>query len=173
MADSSDPFAPRTSSSLNYENSQDSYQDSQRFSQNDNFQEYHNSEEDDFSNGEVEHELTEDEKKEIDNAVKIATKAILVNSLEREAAIEEVISEGYSREEAEMAVNAVCDYIKEHPESVSDTQSKSGVGTLIFGIVCLTAGILLTVFAVNNAIWYGAIIVGIIEIIRGLINLGK
>ena len=44
---------------------------------------------------------------------------------------------------------------------------RPGLGHLIVGVLLLVAGIAVTVTS-REAVWYGAIIVGVIEIARGL-----
>lgn len=46
------------------------------------------------------------------------------------------------------------------------------MGTLIFGVVILGAGVIATVMS-PNTVWYGAMIVGVIEIVRGIIKLSN
>ena len=46
------------------------------------------------------------------------------------------------------------------------------MGTLIFGVVLLGAGVLATVMS-PNTVWYGAMIVGVINIVRGIIKLSS
>lgn len=49
---------------------------------------------------------------------------------------------------------------------------RPGLGTLIFGIVLLVAGLAVT-FMSDAVFWYGAIVVGIINIVRGGIQLAR
>ena len=49
---------------------------------------------------------------------------------------------------------------------------KPGMGSLLFGIAHLLLGIGVT-FSSGHVIWYGAILVGIYRIIRGLITLSS
>ena len=49
---------------------------------------------------------------------------------------------------------------------------RPGMGVLIFGIVLLVAGVAVTVLS-TNAVWYGAIIVGLINIVRGGLRLSQ
>jgi low temperature requirement protein LtrA len=44
---------------------------------------------------------------------------------------------------------------------------RPGMGHLIVGVVLLSAGIAVT-FSSTETVWYGAIVVGLIEIARGL-----
>ena len=46
------------------------------------------------------------------------------------------------------------------------------MGSLIFGIVLLVGGIVVTVMS-PNTIWYGAMIVGVINIVRGIMKLSQ
>ena len=47
---------------------------------------------------------------------------------------------------------------------------RPGTGHLIVGVLLLVAGIGVTVSS-KEAVWYGAIVVGVIEIARGLVQL--
>jgi uncharacterized membrane protein HdeD (DUF308 family) len=47
---------------------------------------------------------------------------------------------------------------------------RPGTGHLIVGVLLLIAGIVVTVTS-TEAVWYGAIVVGVIEIARGLFYL--
>ena len=49
---------------------------------------------------------------------------------------------------------------------------RPGAGVLIFGIVLLVGGVAVTLFS-NTVVWYGAIIVGIINIVRGGLALSR
>ena len=49
---------------------------------------------------------------------------------------------------------------------------KPGMGSLLFGIALLLLGVVVT-FSSGHVIWYGAILVGIYRIIRGLITLSQ
>ncbi|MDB4936225.1 MAG: hypothetical protein JWP87_3197 [Labilithrix sp.] len=49
-------------------------------------------------------------------------------------------------------------------------RGRPGMGHLIVGVVLLGAGIGTTVFS-KEVVWYGAIVVGVIEIARGLYKL--
>lgn len=46
------------------------------------------------------------------------------------------------------------------------------MGTLIFGVVLLVGGVVVTMMS-PNTIWYGAMIVGVINIVRGIIKLSQ
>ena len=46
------------------------------------------------------------------------------------------------------------------------------MGSLIFGVVLLVAGIVVTMMS-PNTIWYGAMIVGVINIVRGIIKISQ
>lgn len=49
---------------------------------------------------------------------------------------------------------------------------KPGMGRLIFGIVLFVGGIAVTLGS-SSVIWYGGIIVGLINIVRGAITLSQ
>jgi uncharacterized membrane protein HdeD (DUF308 family) len=49
---------------------------------------------------------------------------------------------------------------------------RPGTGHLIVGVLLLIAGIAVTVTS-SEAVWYGAIVVGVIEIVRGLYLMRK
>jgi hypothetical protein len=49
---------------------------------------------------------------------------------------------------------------------------KPGMGTLLFGIALLVGGIAVTALS-GAVVWYGGIIVGGINIVRGLIQLSR
>ncbi|HEX7603514.1 MAG TPA: glycosyltransferase family 39 protein, partial [Polyangiaceae bacterium] len=49
---------------------------------------------------------------------------------------------------------------------------KSGAGNLLFGVVLLLAGVAFSV-ASENVVWYGAIVVGLINIVRGGMKLAR
>jgi hypothetical protein len=49
---------------------------------------------------------------------------------------------------------------------------RPGAGVLIFGIVLLVGGVAVTLFS-NRVVWYGAILVGIINIVRGGLALSR
>ena len=49
---------------------------------------------------------------------------------------------------------------------------KPGMGSLLFGIALLLLGVVVT-FSSGHVIWYGAILVGIYRIVRGLITLSS
>ena len=49
---------------------------------------------------------------------------------------------------------------------------KPGMGTLLFGVALLAGGICVTAFS-GAVIWYGGIVVGGINIVRGLIQLSR
>lgn len=50
--------------------------------------------------------------------------------------------------------------------------SGGGVGTLVIGLLLLVVGIVITISG-TGVIWYGAIIVGALMVIQGLVRLGK
>ena len=45
---------------------------------------------------------------------------------------------------------------------------RSGVGHIVFGAILLVAGLAVTMMS-EQVFWWGAILVGIIEIIRGIV----
>jgi len=45
---------------------------------------------------------------------------------------------------------------------------RSGVGHIVFGVILLVAGLAVTYMS-DQVFWWGAIVVGIIEIIRGIV----
>jgi hypothetical protein len=45
---------------------------------------------------------------------------------------------------------------------------RGGVGHIVFGVVLLGAGLAVTMMS-EQVFWWGAIVVGIIEIIRGIV----
>lgn len=49
---------------------------------------------------------------------------------------------------------------------------RPGVGWIIAGVILLGAGVAVSLFS-NVVVWYGAIIVGIIWIVRGIYRLTK
>ncbi len=49
---------------------------------------------------------------------------------------------------------------------------KPGMGTLIFGIVLFVGGVAVTLGS-DSVIWYGGIVVGLINIVRGAITLSR
>ena len=49
---------------------------------------------------------------------------------------------------------------------------KPGMGSLLFGIVLVVLGVGVTLSSAN-VVWYGAILVGVYRIIRGLITLSS
>lgn len=49
---------------------------------------------------------------------------------------------------------------------------RPGMGNLLFGIALLVGGLIVT-FASGAVIWYGGIIVGIIQIVRGIVTLSQ
>ena len=109
---------------------------------------------------------------ELQKAIEIAVQAIIVGEKSPEDTIQMLEEQGYSLEPATDAVRLVIQE-KQNLDANSGSSKSGSAGHFIFGIICLVAGILLTTFSVGNAIWYGAIIVGIIEIIRGFIALAK
>jgi len=47
---------------------------------------------------------------------------------------------------------------------------RPGLGHLLFGLVLLAAGAAVTVLS-EQVVWYGAIVVGVIEVLRGIVLL--
>ena len=107
------------------------------------------------------------------NGLDIVRQSVLINEDDFEKAEASLLKSGYTQEQATYIIQK---YIAQSQTSVGDMADynrSGGNSHLVIGIICLLAGILLTLFSVGNAIWYGAIVVGIIEIIRGLLGTGK
>jgi uncharacterized membrane protein HdeD (DUF308 family) len=58
------------------------------------------------------------------------------------------------------------------PQRRKEKTMKPGMGVLIFGIVLLVAGVGVTMFS-GKVVWYGAMIVGVINIVRGIMTLSR
>src|SRR5689334_20544758 len=50
-----------------------------------------------------------------------------------------------------------------------DSGSGGGTGSIIFGLILLIAGVGLTAASGGNTIWYGAILVGVIRLVTGIV----
>ena len=102
-------------------------------------------------------------------AIEIAANAIVNDLRDRETTVSILMQQGYSEALANRAVDYIyAQLMKDQPEALSEETYQSGAGLIVFGVILLLTGILLTAFSVGNAIWYGAIIVGIVEICRGI-----
>lgn len=70
-----------------------------------------------------------------------------------------------------MATNAYL-AIKDQRQAMIETQEvqreKGGIGTIIFGAVIMIAGIVASMN--SDTLWYGAIIVGFITVIQGIVS---
>ena len=99
-------------------------------------------------------------------AVKIAVNAITTESLDRFSVVERLMANGYSKEESESAVDEAYRFIDHQPaESASSAQvTQIGIGALL-----MATGIILTMIGFLDRIWYGAVIVGLIFIIKGIL----
>jgi hypothetical protein len=106
----------------------------------------------------------------LNNGIEITKQTLPANDYKVEPTVAVLVDKGYTEEQAYYVIqNGIL-------EMQRNTEGGDGSGRgahLTIGIICLLAGILLTAFSVGNAIWYGAIIVGIIEIIRGLLGSSK
>ena len=103
-------------------------------------------------------------------ALNIAADAIINKLRDRETTVSMLMERGYSEAVANQAVDAIYARITQpqNYEANNDNSGMSGTGLIIMGIIFLLTGILLTALSVGNAIWYGAIVVGIVEICRGI-----
>jgi len=63
-------------------------------------------------------------------------------------------------------------FATEAPQRRKEKPMKPGLGVLIFGIVLLVAGVGVTLFS-GQVIWYGAMIVGVINVVRGIVTLSR
>ena|SRR6218665_311934 len=86
-----------------------------------------------------------------------------------EETIQSFVKRGYSEADATMIVA----YATQVSKTVVKKKSGNGVINLVIGIVLLIAGIGLTAASDGQAIFYGAIVVGIIQIIRGVIAMNE
>jgi len=90
----------------------------------------------------------------------------------RKDVIDFLATKNITGDEAEtMATNAYL-AIKDQRQTMLGTQevqkAKGGIGSIIFGAVLMTVGIVASMN--SDTLWYGAILVGFITIIQGLVR---
>ncbi len=107
---------------------------------------------------------------DVETAVRIAAKAIVDDLRDRETTVAMLVDQGYPKAFANQIVDRIyAQLLAPQPTEEPTVESGfTGTGRIILGIILLLTGILLTAFSVGNAIWYGAIVVGLIEIFRGI-----
>jgi len=83
-------------------------------------------------------------------------------------AIQSFVKRGYSEDKATLIVA----YATEVSKTVTKKKSGNGVANLVIGIVLLVAGIALSTAGIGY-VFYGAIVVGAVKIVQGIIAMNE
>ena len=92
-------------------------------------------------------------------------------NLTKDEAIANLLNKDYNENEVRLVVDQFYHVADAQRNEKHSQKTMRGISTLLIGIVSLTVGVLLTYYSVRQAIWIGAILVGIFEIVHGIVIL--
>ena len=165
IAPNADPFAPKPQSVDAFASAPTPAPDDSSFSGADAS--------DEADSSDADSELSDKEAKEAADAIIGYVATMRRNGMSKEDAVKDLVDKGFPEEDVTSIVENIYSLDEEVIASQAEASSggRTGGVSLAIGIFLLALGTILTLARVGNAIWYGAILVGVIEIIRGIVNL--